>query len=77
MRYPKEKNPKAADEDADIVLEEEPGSVSGLLAKAEAQYHQGAFEHSLKFYYRLVMKYLNDWVLDINSIILMSSCIFL
>ena len=56
MRYPKEKNPKAADEDADIVLEEEPGSVSGLLAKAEAQYHQGAFEHSLKFYYRLVMK---------------------
>ena len=69
MRYPKEKNPEAADEDADIVLEEEPGSVSGLLAKAEAQYHQGAFEHSLKFYYRLVMKYLNDWVLDINSII--------
>ena len=54
MRYQKEKNLKAADEDADIVLEEEPGSVSGLLAKAEAQYHQGAFEHSLKFYYRLV-----------------------
>ena len=54
MRYPKEKNPEAADEDADIVLEEDPGSVSGLLAKAEAQYHQGAFEHSLKFYYRLV-----------------------
>ena len=44
----------AADEDADVVLEEDPELVTGLLAKAEAQYHQGAFEHSLKWYYRYV-----------------------
>ena len=42
----------AADEDADLVLLEDPSSISGLLAKAEAQYHQGSFEHALKFYYR-------------------------
>ena len=42
----------AADEDADLVLQEDPSSISGLLAKAEAQYHQGSFEHALKFYYR-------------------------
>ena len=45
-------NFSAADEDADVVLEEDPELVTGLLAKAEAQYHQGAFEHSLKWYYR-------------------------
>ena len=44
-----------ADEDADIVLEDNVNSVNGLLAKAEVQYHQGSFEHSLKFYYKYVL----------------------
>ena len=38
--------------DADIALDEEPDSVQALLAKAEARYHQGSFEHALKYYYR-------------------------
>lgn len=45
-------NYEAADADADVVLQDDPISVQGLLAKAECQYHQGAFEHALKFFYR-------------------------
>ena len=45
-----------ADEDADVVLKEDPNSVNGLLAKAEVQYHEGSFERSLKFYYRYRLK---------------------
>ncbi len=41
-----------ADMDADTVLADNPFSVKGLVAKAESQYHQGAFEHALKFYQR-------------------------
>ena len=41
-----------ANKDADTALTEDPFSVPGILAKAEARYHQGSFEHALKYYYR-------------------------
>ena len=43
-----------ANKDADTALTEDPFSVPGILAKGEARYHQGAFEHALKYYYRQV-----------------------
>ena len=39
-------------QDADRVLSINKFSVRGLLAKGEAQYHLGMFEHSLKFFHR-------------------------
>ena len=42
----------AADADADFALRIDPFSVKGLLAKGDAQYNLGCFEHSLKYYYR-------------------------
>ena len=43
-----------ADRDADYVLRIDPYSVKGLLAKAEAQYNLGSFEHALKYFHRFV-----------------------
>ena len=44
-----------ANKDADTALTEDPLSVPGILAKAEARYHQGSFEHALKYYYRYLI----------------------
>ena len=41
-----------ANRDAEYALNLDPHSVKGLVAKAEAQYNMGAFEHSLKYFYR-------------------------
>ena len=45
-------NYEAADKDADTALNVNPYSVKGLVAKAEALYNLGQFEHSLKFWWR-------------------------
>ena len=45
-----------ADRDADYVLRIDPYSVKGLIAKAEAQYNLGSFEHALKYFHRFVCK---------------------
>lgn len=42
----------AADQDANVALDMNPYSVKGLLAKGEAQYNMGSFEHALKYFYR-------------------------
>ena len=41
-----------ADEDATKAIELDPYNVKGLVAKAEAQYNLGNFEHSLKYFWR-------------------------
>ena len=46
-----------ADRDADYVLRIDPYSVKGLIAKAEAQYNLGSFEHALKYFHRFVCKH--------------------
>ena len=55
-----------ADRDAEYALNLDPHSVKGLVAKAEAQYNMGAFEHSLKYFYRwgiiLLWKYFRKYI---------------
>ena len=45
-------NHEDANEDADIALKDDDTFVPALLAKAEAQYHQGSFEHALIYFFR-------------------------
>ena len=41
-----------ANADADRALKDNDKDVQALLAKAEAQYHQGSFEHALIYFFR-------------------------
>ncbi len=46
-----------ADADAQKAIELDPYEVKGLVAKAEAQYNLGNFEHSLKYFWRYEIGY--------------------
>jgi len=43
-----------ADADADQVLKVDRYNVRGLINKAEMQYNLGNFEHSMKYFHRLI-----------------------
>ena len=45
-------NHEEANTDADTALKDNTEDVQALLAKAEAQYHQGSFEHALIYFFR-------------------------
>ena len=52
-------NHEDANEDADIALKDDDTFVPALLAKAEAQYHQGSFEHALIYFFRYLTLFEN------------------
>ena len=61
-------NHEDANEDADTALKDDDTFVPALLAKAEAQYHQGSFEHALIYFFRyLKMSYLNFLILAFST----------